>query len=148
MKRFLLLSALLPFFVASAQDTGYPEPQNDDVKSVYMLTYFRQRYPTRIEINAEGKVVEVPLPEPMQVEQLHIALSDDGRHWTALNGNRPVWEQQMRDPYVRRGPDGIWRLMATGGGRRPDRQETGPSCLYATSEDLVNWNVGGLLPLM
>lgn len=148
MKTFLILLTLLPFFVASAQDTECLQLKNNDTQSVYMLTYFRQRYPTRIEITAEGEIVQVPLPEPMQVEQLHIALSNDGKHWTALNDNKPIWEQQMRDPYVRRGPDGIWRLMATSGSRRPDHQQTGPSCLYATSKDLVNWNVEGLLPLM
>jgi hypothetical protein len=117
-------------------------------KDVYMLTYFRQRYPTRIEIDAKGNIIEVPLPDPMQVEKLHIALSADGRHWTALNDNEPVWGQQMRDPFVRRGPDGLWRLLATGGGRGLDRAKVGPGCLYATSKDLVSWQVEGSLPLM
>lgn len=148
MKAFLILLALLTVLPASSQETGHQQLKTDDTGSVYMLTYFRQRYPTRIEITSEGKITEVPLPDPMQVEQLHIALSDDGTHWTALNDNKPVWNQQMRDPFVRRGPDGVWRLLATGGGRRPDREQTGPSCLYATSEDLVNWKVEELLPLM
>ncbi|MDR2968498.1 MAG: GH92 family glycosyl hydrolase [Tannerellaceae bacterium] len=117
-------------------------------KDVYMLTYFRQRYPTRIEIDAKGNIIEVPLPDPMQVEKLHIALSTDGRHWTALNDNEPVWSRQMRDPFVRRGPDGLWRLLATGGGRELDRAKVGPGCLYATSKDLINWQVEGALPLM
>ena len=117
-------------------------------KDVWMLTYFRQRYPTRIEIDAKGNTVEVPLPDPMQEEKLHIALSTDGRHWTPLNDNKPLWKQQMRDPYVRRGPDGLWRLLATGGGRRNDREKVGPSCLYATSKDLIHWQVEGSLPLM
>lgn len=38
--------------------------------------------------------------------------------------------------------------MATGGGRRADRKKAGPSCLYATSPDLVNWTKEDLLPLM
>ena len=117
-------------------------------QKVWMMTYFRQRYPTRIEIDAQGKTIEVPLPDPMQVESLHLALSTDGRHWTSLNNNQPIWEQQMRDPYVRRGPDGLWRLLATGGGKRNDREQVGPSCLYATSKDLMHWQVEGALPLM
>ena len=117
-------------------------------QNVWMLTYFRQRYPTRIEVDAEGKVIEVPLPDPMQVEQLHIALSTDGRHWTPLNNNNPVWDQRMRDPYVRKGPDGIWRLLATGGGRNINREKLGPICLYVTSKDLINWQVEDPLPLM
>lgn len=148
MRALLTILALLSFFAAPAQDTGDRQPEINEGDSLYMLTYFRQRYPTRVEITAEGKVVEVPLPDPMQVEKLHIALSADGKHWTPLGGNSPVWEQQMRDPYVRRGPDGVWRLLATGGGRRPDRQQTGPSCLYATSDDLIHWKVVDLLPLM
>ena len=148
MRALLTILALLSFFAAPAQDTGDKRPEINEGDSLYMLTYFRQRYPTRVEITAEGKVVEVPLPDPMQVEKLHIALSADGKHWTPLGGNSPVWEQQMRDPYVRRGPDGVWRLLATGGGRRPDRQQTGPSCLYATSDDLIHWKVVDLLPLM
>ena len=117
-------------------------------QTIWMLTYFRQRYPTRIEIDAQGKVVEIPLPDPMQVEQLHIALSIDGRHWTPINDNNPVWDQRMRDPYIGKGPDGIWRLLGTGGGRGFDRQRLGPGCLYVTSKDLVNWQVENPLTLM
>ena len=112
-----------------------------------MLTYFRQRYPTRIEIDAKGNTVEVPLPDPMLIAKLHIALSTDGRHWTPLNDNKPVWEQRIRDPYVRRGPDGLWRILSTGGGNK-DREKTGPSCLCVTSRDLIHWQVEGPLSLM
>jgi hypothetical protein len=117
-------------------------------KQVWMLTYFRQRYPTRIEVDAQGKTIEVPLPDPMLINKLHIALSTDGRHWTPLNDNKPVWDQHVRDPYVRRGPDGLWRILSTGGGRGNDREKVGPSCLYITSRDLIHWQVDGTLPLM
>ncbi|RRB07397.1 glycoside hydrolase family 43 protein [Larkinella rosea] len=130
-------------------DSGAPKPlisQKD--KPVWMLTYFRQRYPTRIEIDAQGKTVEVPLENPMLINKLHIALSTDGRHWTPLNDNNPVWEHHMRDPYVRRGPDGLWRILSTGGGGRSDREKVGPSCLYVTSKDLIHWQEEGQLPLM
>lgn len=73
---------------------GSPTQQQvtiDKAKNVWMLTYFRQRYPTRIEIDAKGNTVEVPLPDPMLINKLHIALSTDGRHWTPLNDNKPVW---------------------------------------------------------
>src|SRR5687768_14819449 len=120
----------------------------EEGKKVWMLTYFRQRYPTRIEIDAKGNTVEVPLPDPMLIAKLHIALSTDGRNWTPLNNNNPVWEQRVRDPYVRRGPDGLWRILSTGGGNGLDRAKVGPSCLYITSKDLINWQVEGPLPLM
>ncbi|WP_228724287.1 glycoside hydrolase family 43 protein [Spirosoma sp. KUDC1026] len=117
-------------------------------KPVWMLTYFRQRYPTRVEIDATGKVVEVPLANPMLINKLHIALSTDGRHWTPLNDNKPVWDHHIRDPYVRRGPDGLWRILSTGGGKGLDREKVGPSCLYVTSKDLIHWQEEGSLPLM
>ncbi len=117
-------------------------------KDIWMLTYFRQRYPTRIEIDEKGNTIEVPLPDPMLVDRLHIALSSDGRNWTPLNGNNPVWEQRVRDPYIRKGHDGLWRILATGGGRNPDRAKVGPGCLYATSPDLIHWQVERSLPLM
>ncbi|RYY18373.1 MAG: 1,4-beta-xylanase [Chitinophagaceae bacterium] len=122
--------------------------QIEDGKDVWLLTYFRQRYPTRIEIDANGKTVEVPLPDPMLIERLHIALSTDGRHWTALNNNKPVWDQRVRDPYVRRGPDGLWRIMSTGGSGGNDPKQVGPSCTYITSKDLIHWQVEVSLPLM
>ena len=87
-------------------------------QDVLMLTYFRQRYPTRIEIDEDGNTIEVPLPDPMLVAKLHVALSNDGRHWFPLNDNKPIWDQWMRDPYVRRGPDGIWRILTTGDNQR------------------------------
>ncbi len=156
--RLSLIFMLFAFFTgASAQspkgsEADKPETKKEfrieDGKDVYMLTYFRQRYPTRIEIDSEGKIIEVPLPDPMAIEKLHIALSTDGRHWTALKGGEPIWDQWMRDPYVRRGPDGLWRILATGGRGAADRKKTGPVCLYATSADLINWQVEGYLPLM
>lgn len=113
-----------------------------------MLTYFRQRYPTRIEIDSNGKTIEVPLPDPMLIAKLHIALSTDGRHWTPLNNNQPVWDHFMRDPYIHRSPDGLWRIVSTGGGSREEREKVGPGCLYMTSKDLVHWQEEGTLPLM
>ena len=157
MKLTLFIALLVSFTGAWAQakkasatdDLAAKQPLKiEKGKNVWMLTYFRQRYPTRIEIDAQGKTVEVPLPDPMLEAKLHIALSTDGRHWTPLNDNKPVWGQFMRDPYVRRGPDGLWRVLATGGGKGNDRAKVGPSCLYVTSRDLVHWQVEGSLPLM
>lgn len=117
--------------------------------SVWMLTYFRQRYPTRIEINAKGETIEVPLPNPMLDATLHIALSNDGRHWTAINDNKPIWDQFMRDQYIHRGADGLWRLIATGGGDGSEnRKQFGPSITYATSKDLITWKLEKYIHLM
>jgi hypothetical protein len=157
MRLTLFLLLLISFTGTSAQtknDSALQElDQNKQLKiekgkKVWMLTYFRQRYPTRIEVDAKGNTVEVPLPDPMLIAKLHIALSTDGRHWTALNDNKPVWEQRVRDPYVRRGPDGLWRILSTGGGGSNDREKVGPGCLYITSKDLIHWQVERPLPLM
>lgn len=118
-------------------------------KGMWMLTYFRQRYPTKIEIDSTGKRIEIPLPDPMNVEQLHIALSGDGRHWMPVNNNQPTWDQRMRDQFIHKCADGLWRLIATGGGKdAPDRKQFGPSCIYATSKDLIHWQFENYLPLM
>tara|TARA_R110002049_G_scaffold9962_2_gene49690 strand:+ start:76054 stop:77142 length:1089 start_codon:yes stop_codon:yes gene_type:complete len=154
-KRLFLIFLIVHSFVISSQ-TNESKIESETAKQfkiendkdIWMLTYFRQRYPTRIEINAEGKIIEVPLPNPMLSAKLHIALSTDGRHWTPLNNNEPIWDHFLRDPNLQRGPDGLWRLLATGGGKTNDPKKVGPSCLYATSKDLINWPVEKFLPLM
>lgn len=117
----------------------------------WLFAYFRQRYESRVEIDTNGVTQTVALPNPMREEQLHFALSSDGRHWTPLNHNRPVWQQRLRDPYLQRGPDGRWRLVATGGNsvkRLENKGNSGPVCLYAESSDLVNWTNVQALSLM
>ena len=122
-----------------AKNATLAEPSGE--KDCWVFAYFRQRYEGRVEIDAEGRARQVPLPNPMKEEQLHLALSSDGRHWRPLNGNRPVWTQWLRDPFVGRGPDGLWHLLATGGrpAARSSQTNLGPACLYATSRDLLKW---------
>ncbi|WP_246833997.1 glycoside hydrolase family 43 protein [Pedobacter sp. G11] len=152
MKKIFALTLLLVTFIqlSIAQDRK-PATKRTAAKtdSVWMLTYFRQRYPTRIEINEKGETVEVPLPNPMLSANLHIALSKDGRHWDALNNNKPIWDRFMRDQYIHRGADGTWRLIATGGGGGPEnRKNFGPSVTYATSKNLINWKFEKYIHLM
>jgi beta-xylosidase len=116
----------------------------------WLLAYFRQRYEGRVEIDANGREHQVPLPNPMREEKLHLALSTDGRHWQPLKGNRPVWDQWMRDPFLQRAPDGVWHLLATGGGPEGRKGGTnlGPACLHAASRDLAQWeDVRSLRPM-
>ena len=134
----LYFRLILLLTLVSSLNPAYSQAGNDK-KEIWMLTYFRQRYPTRIEINAKGETIEVPLPNPMLIAKLHIALSTDGRHWTALNDNRPVWDQFVRDQFIHRGSDGLWRLIATGGSNDAEaRKKYGPSCTFATSKDLIH----------
>lgn len=51
---------------------------------------------------------------------LHMAISHDGYHWKALNGDRPVIagdtiaeQRGIRDPHIFRGPDGAFYLSMT-----------------------------------
>ena len=146
MKLIITLFFVVSLQTLSAQPTAAVKAKN---KKIWLLTYFRQRYPTRIEIDASGKAVEVPLADPMMIAKLHMALSTDGRHWTPLNSNQPVWDQQMRDPYLDRGADGLWRLVATASdANKADRQNYGPACLYATSKDLIHGKAESYLHLM
>ncbi len=148
MKRrsFLVAVASLAFAVVSlAGDAAAAKEE-----TVMVLAYFRQRYEGRVEIDARGKEHQVPLPDPMALEYLHLATSRNGRKWTALNGNKPVWKQRLRDPFVRRGADGMWHVMGTGAGslRKPEDQGAGPVCLHAVSKDLLQWDTVEALPLM
>nr|CAA9288197.1 GH43_18 / GH43_22 / GH43 / GH43_19 [uncultured Armatimonadetes bacterium] len=117
---------------------------------IWLLAYFRSVYRGRVEITERGVEV-VPLPDALGDEtlgsdagdgqELHLAGSRDGLHWTPLNRNRPVWPGRfVRDPFIGRGPDDCFHLVATGGRNRR-------SCLYARSRDLLTWEARSL-PLM
>lgn len=119
--------------------------------TVWLLAYFRSVYRGRVEITEKGVEV-VPLPDALGNEtlgsgagdgqELHLAGSRDGLFWTPLYNNRPVWPGQfLRDPFVNRGPDGLFHLVATGSAHGVR------SCLYARSRDLVTWEKRSL-PLM
>ena len=95
--------------------------------------YFRQYYAERFEIGPDDRSFMVPNEKPpMEVERLHFALSEDGRHFEPLNQNRPVWDRWLRDPFIQRGPDGFWHMLATEGWN-------GQSAIYARSRDLLAW---------
>lgn len=115
----------------------------DAGEGLYALAYFRQIYGGRVEVNEAGETQVVTLTEqPLAIERLHLAVSRDGRRWEALHGNRPVVpDVWMRDPFVNRGPDGYFHLLATG--------RSGPrECLYLRSRDLITWEEPRSLPLM
>lgn len=85
-------------------------------------------------------------------EQVYCALSEDGRHWTALNDAKPVLvsevgERGVRDPYILRSHDKkSFYLIGTdlsihrnGNWGRAVRQGS-HSILIWESADLVNWS--------
>lgn len=85
----------------------------DSAKDKYVLTYFTGNH-------TEG-------------ETLHMAVSDDGLNWEALNGNEPIWDSSkltgsevsypdnsgtaasghVRDPYAFQAQDGSYYVLAT-----------------------------------
>lgn len=78
---------------------------------------------------------------------LHLAVSEDGLNWTAVNGGRPVFNAGigssglMRDPCAIVGPDGRFHMVWTTGW-------TGHDIGYAWSEDLIHWQEKRTIPVM
>jgi hypothetical protein len=78
---------------------------------------------------------------------LHLAWSEDGFHWHALNHDHIFLEGEvgkeklMRDPFVLPGKDGLFHLVWTAGWH-----ENGIG--YACSKDLVNWRPQQFLGVM
>lgn len=69
---------------------------------------------------------------------LHLASSRDGYTWTALNGDRPIFQPRIgdglvRDPQIARGPDGTFHMVWTTG-------RTHSAIGYASSKDLIHWS--------
>ncbi len=83
---------------------------------------------------------------------VYFALSEDGRRFTALNGNRPWIKPEhagmlMRDPYLGRGPDGVWHLLWTWGWTRSE-SGGGLKIGHASSRDLIVWSDQGAIPVL
>jgi hypothetical protein len=79
-------------------------------------------------------------------EALHLAASQDGHRFAALNGGAPVLlstvgTQTLRDPFVGLGPDGAFHLLATDGW-------ASRSIVHAVSADLRAWSSQELIPVM
>ncbi len=77
---------------------------------------------------------------------VYYALSEDGYHFQTLNGGNPWLRpseegELMRDPFITRGPDGLFHMVWTWEWRA---QSIG----YANSPDLVRWSAQRQIPLM
>lgn len=109
-------------FLLSAYGMIAQAQQSD---SVYIFSYF----------NNNGK------------DGLHLAYSDDGFKWTALNNDRsllkPVLSKDslMRDPCIIRGNDGLFHMVWT-----VSWNEKGIG--YASSKDLIHWSEQKYIPVM
>lgn len=78
---------------------------------------------------------------------LHLAYSENGYHWEALNNDQSFLapklsrDQLMRDPCIILGGDGLYHMVWT-----ISWSENGIG--YASSEDLINWSEQKLIPVM
>ncbi len=81
---------------------------------------------------------------------LHLALSTNGYHWQALNGDRSFLKPEiggyklMRDPCLAQGPDGTFHMVWTSGWTTDKGQVIG----YANSKDLIHWSPQRAIKLM
>ncbi len=81
-----------------------------------------------------------------EAEGLHLAISDDGLEWRALNGNAPILRgtirsKTLRDPFITCARDGQFHLFATDGW-------SSDSIIHAVSADLLEWSQQEALPVM
>ncbi|MET2985591.1 glycoside hydrolase family 43 protein [Aureibaculum conchae] len=78
---------------------------------------------------------------------LHLAYSEDGLKWEALNNDKPLLKPQigqdklMRDPCIIMGPDNVFHMVWT-----ISWGEKGIG--YANSKDLINWSTQQYIPVM
>src|SRR5882672_10682681 len=78
---------------------------------------------------------------------LHLAISQDGYHWTALNKDnlflKPTigTEKLMRDPCIVQAADGTFHMVWTTGWYVRDIG-------YASSKDLIHWSEQTQIPVM
>ncbi len=80
--------------------------------------------------------------EPEQ-ERICFAVSDDGYHFTPLNGNKPVitqtkGKQCVRDPYVFKGQDEYYYIVGTDM-KCIEGWESNHALVTWRSKDLINW---------
>lgn len=83
---------------------------------------------------------------------IHFALSSDGYHYTALNGNKAVVEQTVgrksaRDPYIIKGQDGDYYMVATDlvGGNKTDELDNNGNYVWGANDSIVTWHSKDLI---
>jgi len=116
----------------------------EEEKKAYLFVHF---------VNAE---------KDADCEQIYFSVSEDGQNWTTLNGKKPVLvsdvgEKGVRDPYILRGNDGKFFIIATdlsiyerrGDSNRWESCQTSgsKSIVVWESDDLVNWSDADLVSI-
>jgi arabinoxylan arabinofuranohydrolase len=124
----LLLSALALTTPVSAQSAKAAKTATAAPYSAYLFAYFTG--------NDNKK----------QEEAIRFALSPDGYHYTALNGNRPVVSSSaisetggVRDPHILRGADGKTFYMVATDMVSAKGWSSNRGMVLLKSTDLINW---------
>ena len=109
----------------------------------------------------------VDTQETAEKEQIYFSVSEDGQTWTTLNNKKPVLtsnvgEKGVRDPYILRGEDGKFFIIATDlsiynnaktyGTKdnvhwRMAAQQGSKNIVVWESSDLVNWSEASLVKI-
>ena len=84
-------------------------------------------------------------------EKLFYAVSVDGYNFKTLNGGKAVWSSNVgtkciRDPYIFKGEDGFYYLLATDM-KATAGWDSNRNILTAKSSDLVNWKEVTIIPI-
>ena len=106
--------------IALPETAGFPYQKEE---TAYLFAYFLGNAPEQ--------------------ERLSYAVSLDGYHFTALNGGKAVWKSSvgtecLRDPYIFKGEDGLYHLLATDM-KSALGWNSNRDILSAKSTDLVHW---------
>ena len=80
-------------------------------------------------------------------QAIHFAVSADGYHYTPLNGNKAVitpkvGRKAVRDPYIIKGQDGDYYMMATDlvGGNQKDELDNNGNYVWGANTSIVTWH--------
>ena len=109
------------FFIMSPEEQDIVD--SDEPYAAYLFAYFLGNAPEQ--------------------EQLSYAVSVDGYNFKALNGGKAVWKSSvgtgcLRDPYIFRGQDGFYYLLATDM-KSSLGWNSNRNLLSAKSVDLIHW---------
>lgn len=141
-RRPYLRRRLVALASALALLTGVPAAGFDPIPataaepdSAYVMTYFRE------SLDGTGNS-----------NNIHLAVSLDGRQWQPLNDNMPVLDPSagtggIRDPFIHRLQDGTWVILATDLEVGVPFGQANPNVHVWTSPDLVTWSSDRLLSL-
>lgn len=127
-----------------------PPVKKEDAEGLrdYLLTKTNKFFSPTVTVPEEEKqpvayLFAYFLGNAADQERLSYAISTDGYHFKALNGGKAVWQSSVgtkciRDPYIFKGQDGLWHLLATDM-KSSLGWNSNRNLISAKSTDLVHW---------